>query len=578
MRIRHGGTEHRPAQAQARVLLALLAGAGEQGMSVDRLAETGWGAPVSDSTISVAMHRLRRWLASAVGEAVGVARTASGYRLEPGAVDLFRFRELVAATPELPARERANALAEALALWRGPALADVPPERVDPAVAERIAMEYRAARLSHGRALLASGDAGRAAGELASLAAGHPLDEPVHAAWIEALTAAGRQAEAHIAYEGIRRRLCEEFGIDPGPELRRALARPARDPVRKPAQLPPDVVGFTGRKVESGVLTAILRTHRAAVIVGMGGVGKTSLAVHWAHRAASRFPDGQLYVDLRGYASEPAARPVDVLARFLRALGVPREEIPAGLDASAALYRSTIARRRVLVVLDNAADAAQIRPLLPGAPGCRAVVTGRDALLSADGAAQLSLDVLGELESAELLTAALGRDAEPAAVRTLARACAGLPLALRITVAHLTGRPVAEYAARLQTGDRLAELTVEGDPRSSVRAVFDHSYRLLPERTRWTFRSLSALPATDFTVEAAAGFLGLPACDARRELDRLRAAHLLVARPGGRFGFHDLVREHAMWLAALAEPARHEAAAGLPGLLGKPVTREPVLR
>jgi DNA-binding SARP family transcriptional activator len=565
---------HRPASGLARALLVLLAEAGDQGVTEDRIAEIAWGARVSGSTVAVAVHRLRQWLRSVAGEAVRIDRTTSGYLLVPAdaTVDVTRFRELVVRAAASPPRERADLLGRAMALIRGPVLADVPAERTDPALVARLHRELRDAALDHGRALLAAGEAARAAAALEPAAERNPLDEPVHAAWIQALAVAGRRADALAAYQRIRTRLCDEFGVDPGRELARALDSALRQENRGsttlPAQLPPDTAGFTGRAEQLAALTGALRTHHAVAVVGMAGVGKTALAVHWGHRAAARFPDGQLYVDLRGYAAGPPVRPVDVLARFLRALGVLGGEIPADLAGAAARYRYALARRRVLVVLDNALDDAQVRPLLPGAPGCRVVITGRttfDDLVVLDGAARLSLDVLSEAEAIDLLRAALGEDrvdAEPEAVRGLARACSSLPLALRITAAHLAdpaGRSIAGFASRLCSGDRLAELSVPGDPQASVRTVFDQSYRRLAEPTRRVFRQLGLLPCTELTVAEVAVLAGLDSVAAQQELDRLVAESLLFRRPGGRFFCHELLAEHARNLCRDEAPDSHRA-------------------
>jgi tetratricopeptide (TPR) repeat protein len=294
-----------------------------------------------------------------------------------------------------------------------------------------------------------------------------------------------------------------------------------------------------------------------SAISGSGGVGKTALAVHWGYRAQERFPDGQLYVNLRGYASAPPVRPVDALAAFLRALGVPGDQVPADLDRAAALYRSMLADRRVLVVLDNAANADQVLPLLGGGPGCQVLITSRDALgdlVTRHGAHRLSLDVLAEAEAHDLLTRVLGEDrvaAEPRPAAELARLCARLPLALRIAAANLSEQPehsIAAYAAALKAGNRLAALTVEGDEQAAVRAAFGLSYEALPADARRMFRLLGLVPGADLTAPTAAALAGTTTDEARRVLSHLAAVHLVERQSGSedRYSFHDLLRLYAV--------------------------------
>ncbi|GAB3878392.1 hypothetical protein GCM10029964_028980 [Kibdelosporangium lantanae] len=285
-----------------------------------------------------------------------------------------------------------------------------------------------------------------------------------------------------------------------------------------------------------------------SAVAGIGGVGKTTLAVHWAHRIAARFPDGQLHVDLRGYSYAEPMTPTEALGRFIRALGV--EKAPVDVAEATALYRSLLAGKRVLVLLDNAMDVAQVRPLLPGGPGCLVVVTSRDrldGLVAREGAHRLALDVLTPAESVALLTEVLGADrvgGEPAA--ELALLCGHLPLALRIVAANLAADPslsVADQVAALR-GNRLEELTVVGDPESSVRAVFDLSYRRLSAADQRLFGLLGIAPGRDITAPAAAVLSGQSELDTRRALGRLVAAHL-VQRSGDRYSFHDLVGDYA---------------------------------
>jgi tetratricopeptide (TPR) repeat protein len=322
------------------------------------------------------------------------------------------------------------------------------------------------------------------------------------------------------------------------------------------------VTAFTGRRRPLKRLDELLSAddeERAtsvpmAVISGTAGVGKTALAVHWAHRVRDRFGDGQLYVNLRGYAPAPPMRPIDALAGFLHALGVPAEQVPSEPEQAAALYRTLMADRRMLVVLDNAHDIKQIRPLLPGSPGCLVLVTSRDTLgglIARDGAHHLTLDVLSQEEAQSLLVRVLGSQrahAEPEATAELARRCALLPLALRIAAANLTLDPlrsIAEHVAALSTGNRLGSLEVADDEQSAVRAAFALSYTALTADARRLFRLLGLVPGPDVTAAAAAALAHVEAADAVRLLNRLASAHLLVRSTADRFTFHDLLRLYA---------------------------------
>jgi transcriptional regulator with XRE-family HTH domain len=292
-------------------------------------------------------------------------------------------------------------------------------------------------------------------------------------------------------------------------------------------QLPMDVAGFTGRADSltrlDQLLTAGAATAATVVISAIGGtagVGKTALAIHWAHQVRAHFPDGQLYVNLRGYAPTAPMRPVEALAHFLHALGVAAEQVPVELEEAAALYRTLLADKRVLVVLDNARDAEQVRPLLPGSKGCLVVVTSRDrlaGLVATHGAHRLGLDVLAPEEAVMLLARSLGEErvaAEPEATAAVAEACGFLPLALRIAAANLLDQPqhsIADYAGRLHAGNRLAELAVDGDPQAAVGVAFDASYTTLDPQARRLFRLLGLVPGPAVTAPAAAALTGMQA-------------------------------------------------------------------
>lgn len=309
-----------------------------------------------------------------------------------------------------------------------------------------------------------------------------------------------------------------------------------------------------------------------STIAGTAGIGKTALAVHWGHRVSDRFPDGQLYVDLRGHAQGEPVRPIDALAQFLRGLGVPAGEIPAEESTASARYRSLLAERRVLVLLDNAAEPAQVRPMLPASRGCLVLVTSRHRLsgLSArDGARRLSLDVLGADEAQLLVERIVGGErvsAEPDATAELARMCSYLPLALRIAAATLLHHPewrVADLVAELRR-DPLSTLEVD-DEESGVRAAFELSYRALAPDARQFFRLAGLAPVPDLTADAAAALTGTTAEAAGRLLERLAAAHLSTEHRAGRYTSHDLLRQYAAGLS-LGEDTAEVRQAALRGL------------
>jgi tetratricopeptide (TPR) repeat protein len=335
-----------------------------------------------------------------------------------------------------------------------------------------------------------------------------------------------------------------------------------------PAQLPAAVTAFTGRARELAVLDAVLlgRNHgfpqlaAVAAITGSAGVGKTALAVQWAHRVRGPFPDGQLFLDLRGHARLEPMRPIEALTAFLEALGVPGEKVPAGVEQAAGLYRTVLAERRVLVVLDNALRPEQVRPLLPAGPGCRVVVTSRDrlsGLVAREGAHPVHVDALTPAEAHLLLARMVGDErveAEPEAAAELARLCAHLPLALRIAAAKLMSypRPLADQVAEFAAGNPLSALDADGDEQAAVRAAFGLSYSALPADARRVFRLLGLAPGTDVTCQAAAALAQITVEEAATLLDRLVAAHLLQRRAGGRLAVHDLLRLYA------AERCEHE--------------------
>ncbi|MFD7980761.1 ATP-binding protein, partial [Streptomyces sp. NPDC059749] len=346
----------------------------------------------------------------------------------------------------------------------------------------------------------------------------------------------------------------------PAPADRTAPAGPL------PAQLPAMAGSYVGRRRQMRELDALVspdparRAHVVAV-VGAPGVGKTALAKHWAHARREHFEDGQLFVDLRGHSPLPTLRPGDVLAQFLRALGAPPGRLPADEDEAAALYRTLLADKQMLIVLDNARDAEQVRPLIPGARGCAVVITSRSrlvGLVASDGARQLALDVLAPDEARQLLAGTIGESrvaAEEEAARRLVRVCGGLPLAIRIAGANLLARNVgiADYCDELAGDDMLSRLHIEGDRRSTVRAAFELSYRALPGDAQRMFRLLSVVPGPDLTADGAAALADSTSACAAGLLVSLTDAHLVRERAPGRFGLHDLLRSYARELVSREE-------------------------
>jgi DNA-binding SARP family transcriptional activator len=596
-----------------RALFATLAIRANQTVTRDELIDAVWG----DQAPTTAVNGVHTYVAglrqvlepSRTHRAAGGVLTGnrSGYtlRLLPGQLDLALFgerqeraRQLLAAGDHLGA---VDAFSAALALWRGTPLAGAPGPFAE---AERLRVgELRIATIEErAEAMLSLGQHAKLVGELSREVAEHPFRETLRRLLMNALYRCGRQAEALAVFADTRRLLVDELGIEPGPQLQRLHYEilnstlinggqvedgyPAKRPAERvvPRQLPPALRHFAARSAELQVLTGLIDnsagqspaagTTLITAIDGTAGIGKTALAVHWAQRVADRFPDGQLYVNLRGF--DPTGTPMtpaEVVRGFLDALNVTPERVPASLDAQVALYRSLVAGKSMLVVLDNARDAEQVRPLLPGAPGCVAVVTSRNQLtplVASEGAHPVNLDLLTVDEAHDLLTRRLGKDrvtAEPQAVDAIITRCARLPLPLAIVAARAATHPDTPLAA---LANQLADVhdthtgldtLSAGDTITDVRAVFSWSYHTLAPQAARLFRLLGLHAGPDISTPAAASLAGLPPQQVRPLLAELARAHLIVEHTPGRYTFHDLLRAYATHLAHSSDPGdqRHAA-------------------
>ncbi|WP_411111360.1 AfsR/SARP family transcriptional regulator [Streptomyces sp. c-19] len=574
---------------QQRALLAALLLRGGRTATAHELIDSLWGEE-SPSQALAAVRTYASRLRKALDPKVLVSESG-GYALRttPDALDVTAAQELAAEAEKLRAggdRTAARArLAEALDLWDGEVLASVPGPYA----------ETQRARLEEWRLTLLEtrldidlevGAHAEAVSELTALTAAHPLRERLRELLMLALYRSGRQAEALAVYADTRRLLADELGVDPTPELSRLQQRilqgdtelaapveealPAAAPIARPAQLPATVPDFTGRAAfvrELGARLSTAEGHVMAVsaLAGIGGVGKTTLAVHVAHEARPHFPDGQLYVDLQG-AGNRAAAPETVLGSFLRALGTPDSAIPDSLDDRAALYRSTLDGRRVLVLLDNARDAAQIRPLLPGTAGCAALVTSRIRMVDLAGAHLVDLDVMSPEEALQLFTRIVGAErvqAERESALDVVAACGFLPLAIRIAASRLAARrtwTVSVLAAKLADERRRLDELQAGD--LAVKATFELGYGQLEPAQARAFRLLGLADGPDISLAAASAVLDLPLWDTEDLLEALVDTSLLESAAPGRYRYHDLVRLYARACADRDEqpPSEKESA------------------
>jgi DNA-binding SARP family transcriptional activator/tetratricopeptide (TPR) repeat protein len=611
-----GDTELDLGAPQQRAVLAVLLLAEERQVSLGALVDALWGPePPKAATGAVRTYVSRLRYGLRAGAAVGahelIESASNGYILHArsAALDLNLFLRWTAQAQEARGTgdlaQAAVFLRDALALWKGAPLAGLPGEYAESyrarltelqmaAVEERLALDIEL------------GGHVSAAAELRTLVAAHPLREGLSELLMLALYRAGRQADALTVFGDTRRTLDEELGIDPGPALQRlhqriletdesliGAARPQSSaapsfpsaqpgsplrPMVRPALLPPDLPAFTGRYAELAQLDSLLDpgTPGASGVVisaidGMAGIGKTALAVHWAHQVADRFPDGHLYVNLRGFdPNGTVLSPGEALRSFLDALGVAPQQIPHGLEAQAGLYRSLLHGRRVLVLLDNARNVEQVRPLLPASPGSLVIVTSRhqlSGLIATHDARALTVDGFSPDEARDALARRLGHGrltADPVALDEVIELCAGLPLATGLVAARVAAYrdlPLAAIASELRDERTRLDVLSAADTATDVRAVFSWSYRLLSPLAGRLFRMLSVHGGPEFSERAAASLAGLPETEIRPLLAELAGARLITEYRPGRFTSHDLIRVYAAELSAAVDAAPEREAA-----------------
>ncbi|MER6105095.1 BTAD domain-containing putative transcriptional regulator [Streptomyces sp. NPDC001832] len=565
------------------VLAALLLDINRE-VAVDSLIDRVWGdrAPQRvKGTLYGYLSRLRQALANA--PEVTISRRPGGYVLEamPLSVDLHLFRDLIARARTTNDTQAAPLIRQALGLWRGePFTAVDVPWFYD--LRQALEQERFSAETDYIDIQLRAGQHNELLPRLTVLADEHPLDERLAGQLMLALYRAGRTADSLARYQHIRRRLARELGADPGPPLRGlhqqilatdpTLTLPKASPKNLPTgaatspvprQLLAPPAHFVGRDTELAVLDKMLATQPEprttlplSVICGSGGVGKSWLALRWAHTRKQHFPDGQLFADLHGFT--PSGKPADpfmVIRQFLDTLGVEPGRIPIASDAQAALYRSLLADRHMLVVLDNTRNTEQILPLLPGTPTCTVIITSRDqltGLTASHHVTHLTVNPFDPTSARELLTGRLGSErvaAEPDAATTLIQQCAGLPLALSVLAARITTNPVCTLTAlteELRESTTRLDALGTGESATDVRTVLASSYRALDPKTARVFRQLVQAPGPDITRPAASSLTGLAPAPTHTTLHRLRTSHLLQEHAPGRFSCHDLLHTYAL--------------------------------
>ncbi|SFT01987.1 AfsR/SARP family transcriptional regulator [Saccharopolyspora flava] len=579
IRVVDGGSATPLTGGLRRHLLAVLLAHANEPVPVSVLLEALWGESGEQEArrLQVHVHRLRRDL----DEPDRLSHGPAGYclRVEPGELDAAVFGALLdEATAEPDPARAAATLRRALGLWRGRPYQEIDLPEVA-AEAERLAEQRLLAVEELHAAELRAGRHDAVAGELFEAVHRNPLRERLHGLLMLALYRSGRQAEALSAYQHAREVLNEELGLDPGPDLR-ALHGQIRAgevvevsaPAQVPAQLPHCATDFVGREVPLSELDQILddsaRTIPIAVIAGTAGVGKTSLALRWAHRVKNRFPDGQLHADLRGFGTDAPTEPGDVLAGWLRALGVDGKDVPLEVAERGARLRSLLDGKRVLLVLDNAVSADQVRPLLPGNAHCAVLITSRDqlnGLVVGQGARRVELDRMTADEARLLLKELLGdlvTDSD--AVDELIECCARLPLALRIAAERVRRnrhRGIDQTVAEFGCAQARLDLLDSGDPQASVRTIFAASYRNLSAAEARLFRLFGLHPGHEMDAHSLAALAGDDVRTTRRGLGELARAHLVEEVGDKRFRLHDLLATYAEELCELTETAAERRAA-----------------
>jgi DNA-binding SARP family transcriptional activator len=598
--VQHAGEAISVPRGKQRVLLAVLLLNANRAVAVDDIAEVLWGYSPPASVYATIQNYVKR-LRLALGH-VGRMRISTGLRaytihVGAGELDVLRFEALArSVNAALKAADWDRAAADArvaLALWRGTPLADVESDELATHALPRLE-EIRLWVLEAGlEADLHLGGHADAIPELQTLARAHPMREHLHAMLMLALYQSGRQGEALAAYRHARRALIAELGTEPGAELNELHQRIlAADPTLSfggrrraqahethlvtPRELPATAGNFTGRDSELAMLNEMLSnlnervpgTAAISIIEGTTGVGKTALAIRWAHQIADRFPGGHLHVHLRGCGLSPPLSTTTALAGFLRSLGVADQDVPPNAEERAARYRSMVSGRRILIVLDGASDAEQVRPLLPADDGSMVLVTSRNSLtglVAREGAQRLHLDVLSPTDALGLLRTLVGRraDVDPVAAIQLAAECCRLPLALQAAAGLAVARPgtsLADLVTELddQPQKRLDLLDVALDGQTTMRAMFDGSYRWLDGETARAFRLASLHPGPDWDRYALAALIGGTPEKSGEALDILARMNLIRSARQGRDSMHGLLRAYARELADALDGAESQ--------------------
>ncbi len=580
-------------------MLAVLLVEANKTVSTEQLIDRVWGeTPPARvrNVLSGYVSKLRTMVGGRTGDSgVTLTRHSGGYRLAvpPDLVDLHRFRALVARSAGTPLEERYALLGEALALWHGAAFTGLGGRWLD-GMREALQRERRTAQSMHAQTALTLGRHAEVVDELTARSGRYPLDEQVAGQLMLALRGTGRPAEALAVYAATRARLTSELGADPGRELQRLYRELLQEDEQRtagvgrvgenavapqstvgrgvvPRQLPAASVHFTGRDAHLRLLAQQLgRVSRdspgtvpTAVIHGSAGVGKTTLAVYWAQQVASQFPDGQLFLGLRGFdQNQPPLQSSEALTALLGALDIPPQHIPTTVPEQANLFRSVVAGKQLLIVLDNAATSGQVRPLLPGTRGCMVLITSRNelsGLAAGEGAVRVAVDVLERFDALTLLARIIGRprtDAEPEAAGALIELCARLPLALRIVADHLITQPdrsLADVLDELTDRQHRLDVLATDEETTTVRAVFALSYHALKPEAARLFRLLGLHEGPQISEPVAAALIDQPLIRVRKLLATLCQGHLLERVGPHRYQFHDLLRLYAAERAGIEE-------------------------